>query len=116
MMIFQTKHTLIPNFKSPKLEILPNQNSCHLNLKGDTLIRIMWNEEKTNFRILITDDFDYRLPSDVIPLGYDLELQPDIYNNGSHFFNGSVSIDVECLNDTSIITLNIYKDLEVEGL
>ena len=48
-----------------------------------------------------------RLPTDLYPINYQLELQPDIYTGAPpFFFNGSVTIRVECEVPTNIVYLN----------
>ena len=54
------------------------------------------------------DDQSYRLPSDLKPIFYDLDLAPDIYGDdpATFSFQGHVGIVIECVSPTSTITLN----------
>ncbi|XP_041373720.1 aminopeptidase N-like [Gigantopelta aegis] len=51
---------------------------------------------------------NYRLPSTLKPVHYDVELKPNIYGNDTSNFqmNGSVSIDIDVLEATDNITLH----------
>ena len=53
-------------------------------------------------------DEGYRLPSDLKPIYYDLDLAPDIYGDdpATFSFQGHVGIVMECVSPTSTITLN----------
>lgn len=57
----------------------------------------------------------HRLPTDLNPLFYNLEIQPDIYGNdpSTFTFNGSVVIHFECVAQTSAIVLNA-KNLSIQ--
>ena len=56
-----------------------------------------------------------RLPTDLSPIHYVLELQPDIYTGAPpFFFNGSVSIRFVCEVATSVVYLNSY-ELNIDG-
>ena len=56
-----------------------------------------------------------RLPTDLSPIHYVLELQPDIYTGEPpFFFNGSVSIRFVCQVATSVVYLN-SKGLNIDG-
>jgi len=56
-----------------------------------------------------------RLPTDLSPIHYVLELQPDIYKGEPpFFFNGSVSIRFGCQVATSVVYLN-SKGLNIDG-
>ncbi|KAK3599710.1 hypothetical protein CHS0354_037183 [Potamilus streckersoni] len=59
---------------------------------------------------------DVRLPTAVKPILYTVELQPDMYGNTtSNFkFNGSLTLDVLCINETRNITLHM-KQLNITG-
>jgi aminopeptidase N len=59
---------------------------------------------------------DGRLPRDVTPFHYNLELRPDIYQPQPPFtFNGSVQVFFTCLQAVDYLVLN-SKDLEISGL
>ena len=49
--------------------------------------------------------FVYRLPTSIMPLNYDLKIQPFL-NPNQLYFNGSVSILVSCKESTDFIQLN----------
>ncbi|XP_060568566.1 thyrotropin-releasing hormone-degrading ectoenzyme-like [Ruditapes philippinarum] len=73
--------------------------------------------ETTECTAIESEDYVVRLPLDFDPLLYAIELKPDIYNNvepEEFSFTGSVTIKLNCLSDTSIITLNINR-LSIEG-
>ncbi|XP_060568448.1 aminopeptidase N-like, partial [Ruditapes philippinarum] len=66
--------------------------------------------ETTECTAIESKDYVVRLPQDFDPLLYAIELQPDIYNNTTpddFTLSGSVTIQMNCLIDTSVITLNI---------
>jgi hypothetical protein len=70
-----------------------------------------------NYFLLESKDYVVRLPQDFDPLLYAIELQPDIYNNTTpddFTLSGSVTIQMNCLIDTSVITLNI-DGLSIDG-
>ena len=50
----------------------------------------------------------HRLPTNVIPISYDLKLQPFVGPDEFHF-NGTVSILVTCKEVTDVIQLNAYQ-------
>ena len=52
---------------------------------------------------------DYRLPRNVLPRHYDITLEPDLEVAS---FKGSVAIDIEVVEATSVITLNAI-ELEI---
>ena len=55
-----------------------------------------------------------RLPTDLWPIHYVLELQPDFYDEEPPFyFNGSVSVTFEVRNPTAIVYLN-SRDLSID--
>ncbi|XP_063229949.1 uncharacterized protein LOC134535043 [Bacillus rossius redtenbacheri] len=58
------------------------------------------------------DDPSYRLPSDLLPLHYDLRLRPNLA--GDFQFHGSVAVALRVLAATPNVTLHA-EDLEVEG-
>ncbi|XP_074662948.1 uncharacterized protein LOC141915353 [Tubulanus polymorphus] len=55
-----------------------------------------------------TDQSGYRLPQNLIPVHYKLELWPDFYGDHPYFFKskGIVTIDIKCINKTNEIVLN----------
>lgn len=53
---------------------------------------------------------DTRLPRDVTPSGYHLELQP-FFEEGE--FQGHVTINITCQEDTDKITIHAHQDLEI---
>jgi len=53
------------------------------------------------------DDLDGRLPTDLLPVHYNVEIQPDIYQPQPPFpFSGKVEIIINCVTATDVITLN----------
>uniref|UniRef100_A0A1I8IA71 Aminopeptidase n=1 Tax=Macrostomum lignano TaxID=282301 RepID=A0A1I8IA71_9PLAT len=55
-----------------------------------------------------TNGEDLRLPTDVLPLHYELTLAPYIYddNESAFYFSGSVNITIHAMNATSVIHLH----------
>ena len=53
---------------------------------------------------------DSRLPRDVIPTAYQLELQPNLEEG---HFKGHVKINVTCQEPTEVITLHAHEDLHI---
>lgn len=53
---------------------------------------------------------DTKLPRDVAPTGYRLELQPFLEEGE---FQGHVTINITCQEDTDKITLHAHQDLEI---
>lgn len=58
----------------------------------------------------ITNISDTRLPRDVTPAGYRLELQPFLEEGE---FHGHVTINITCQEDTDKITLHAHPELEI---
>ncbi len=54
---------------------------------------------------------DVRIPLDMYPLHYNLELKPDIYtgNPDTFRFDGSVEILLDCRVSTNVISLHVNK-------
>ena len=57
---------------------------------------------------------DIRLPSDIVPLSYNLQLVPFIIPD-NFTISGAVSIELACLGDTTNITLH-SKQKEINSL
>ncbi|KAL4216762.1 hypothetical protein ACF0H5_024485 [Mactra antiquata] len=73
-------------------------------------------EETTAATTAPPEVIDVRLPNDMEPLLYTVEIQPHIYdeNPAKFFFNGSVSIKLHCVKNTNKITLHTNK-LDITG-
>ncbi|KAK6184963.1 hypothetical protein SNE40_007302 [Patella caerulea] len=54
---------------------------------------------------------DYRLPTNTRPYHYNVDLQPNMYSGDPEAFNfqGSVKIWIQCLEDTTEITLHAHR-------
>jgi aminopeptidase N len=64
------------------------------------------------------DSADGRLPLDLIPVHYDLDIVPDFYDNEPPFeFLGTVAITFDCVTATSVLTVNsVRMDITDVGL
>uniref|UniRef100_A0A8C4QNE0 Aminopeptidase n=1 Tax=Eptatretus burgeri TaxID=7764 RepID=A0A8C4QNE0_EPTBU len=61
------------------------------------------------------DQFSYRLPNNVIPIHYELELQPFLdLNDDAYNFSGKVKIFMQCTNSTSTLLVHSHK-LQYDG-
>ena len=56
------------------------------------------------------DSLDGRLPRDLFPYHYDIDITPDFYRPEPPFpFNGTVSISFDCVQSTNVLTVNVYQ-------
>lgn len=97
----QNAHYLPPSYRQELLEMN--------YLKKNWLVNYMplgakWIQQDNNETITKSP----RLPTDLKPIHYTIELKPDIYleNTSDFTFEGKVSILINCLNATKDIVLN----------
>ncbi|XP_013408526.1 uncharacterized protein LOC106172388 isoform X2 [Lingula anatina] len=76
-----------------------------------------WLAANVDSTDLVTKPTDVRLPADLMPSYYKLELRPDIYQDDPKGFNfsGKVDITMHCNNATNVIKLHI-KSLTIDGV